>query len=126
MTRVITAIAVVCIILCVGVLDQVNIKNSFYEVIDRTTEIERLVENENYEEASKKSQDLLTWWDKKRDILELTCPHNEVKDLMALLAQLDKYVILKDKGNSLVYCHTVKEDAYTKYNILAYRVKNIF
>lgn len=126
MTRVITAIAVVCIILCVGVLDQVNIKHSFYEVIDRTTEIERLVENENYEEASDKSQNMLTWWDKKRDILELTCPHNEVKDLMTLIAQLDKYVMLKNKENALVYCHAVKEDAYTKYNILAYKVKNIF
>lgn len=126
MIKNIIAVVMFIAILTVGILDQVNIKNSFTELIEKTDEVQICLEREDYEKAKELSHQALIWWNKKRDLLELTCPHNEVKDLATLVAQLDGYVNTDDKDNAIATCMAVKADAYTRYNILAYKIKNVF
>ena len=125
MARILTAVVIMITIITLGVLDQVNLHSTFDNLILKTTEIEELVLDEEYDTASIKSKQLLEWWKGKRDILELTYPHDEIKDLIVLLAQLDGYLVSEQYSNVVYSCEFIRVDAANKVNILSFSMKNI-
>lgn len=125
MARILTAVIIMITIITLGVLDQVNLHTTFDNLILKTTEIEELVLDEEYDTANIKSKELLEWWKCKRDILELTFPHDEIKDLVVLLAQLDGFLVSKQYDNVIYSCEFIQEDASNKVNILSFSLKNI-
>ncbi len=125
MGRIITAIIVFVSIITFGVLDQVNLHNTFGQLIEKTEYIEQLAIDEEYDKAGVETKKMLEWWKCKRDILELTYPHDEIKDLVVLIAQLDGYIVSNQFDNVIYSCEFIKEDAANKLNILAFRFKNV-
>jgi len=84
MNRIIIAIVVVVLILTFGILNEVYIHNSFNEISVRCVEIRKHIEVHDYETAKTLAKDSVEWWNKRRNVLEFTCPHNEIKDFIEL------------------------------------------
>lgn len=125
MARIIIAIVLLVTIITLGVVDQVFINNSFNEVITKTKDIQRLLENKDYDNAYNYAKETLNWWRKKREILELTCPHNEVKEFINTLASLCGSIHAENYEDALTISQTLQEDALTRLNILSYKIKNV-
>ncbi len=125
MARIVTAILILISIITIGVLDQVNLHNTFDGLIEKTVEIEQLTMSEDYDDVAIKGKELLEWWRHKRDILEITYPHDEIKDLIVLIAQLDGYIVSMQYDNVIYSCEFIKEDAANKVNLLTFSFKNV-
>lgn len=125
MARIIIAILLLITILSFGIADQIFINNSFNQVMERANNIQILLENEEYNKAFNLSEDTLNWWRKKRDILELTCPHNEVKEFINTIASLCGNIKAKNYEDALAISIALQEDAMTRLSILSYRIKNV-
>lgn len=125
MPKIIAAILIIALIITLGVLEQVFIYNSFNELTDKAETIRVELENEDYDSAEIHVNELMEWWRKKRDIIELTSPHNEVKDHIAYIAQMQGYISTGSYDDAIATAHIIKEDAQNKLNILGYKVKNV-
>lgn len=126
MLKITVAVVVVCLILGLGVCEQLFIHHTFNGIEERAVAIEESLSSADYNDALLLSQDLIKWWRKKRDILELTSPHNEVKDHISLLSQLEGYIQAEQYETAIAMTYAIREDADNKLNILAFRLKNVF
>lgn len=126
MNRIIIAVVVLVLILTFGVLNEVYIHNSFSEISVRCEEIRGHLEEKDYETAKTLAKDSIDWWDKRRNILELTCPHNEIKDFMSNLAALHGAIYAENYQDALSLSLTLQQDAKTRLGLLSYAAKNIF
>lgn len=126
MTKIISAIIIIVLIVTLGVLEQVFIHQSFNDLVLKAGAIQSDIEVENYDLAVKHTDELILWWRGKRNIIELVSPHNEVKDHIAYIAQLQGQLESKQYDDALATTFIIKEDAVNKLNILGYRIKNVF
>lgn len=126
MNRIIIAISVIVLILTFGVLNEVYIRNSFEGIGERCEQVREYLEEKDYETAKSLAKDSKEWWDKRRNILELTCPHNEIKDFMANLAALHGAIYAENYQDALSLSLTLQEDAKTRLGLLKFAPKNIF
>ena len=126
MNRIIIAIVVVVLILTFGILNEVYIHNSFNEISLRCVEIRKHLEVKEYEKAKTLAKDSIDWWSKRRNILELTCPHNEIKDFMTNLATLHVAIYAENYQDALSISLSLEQDAKTRLGLLKFAPKNIF
>lgn len=126
MNRIVIALVVIVLILTFGILNEVYINNSFKGISVRCEEIRKHIEIKDYETAKSMAQDSINWWDKRRNVLELTCPHNEIKDFMANLASLHGAIYAENYQDALAMSLTLQQDAKTRLGLLRYTAKNIF
>lgn len=126
MNRIIIAVVVIVLILTFGILNEVYLNNSFNEISVRCEKIRNHIEEKDYETAKSLAKDSIDWWDKRRNILELTCPHNEIKDFMANLAALHGAIYAENYQDALSLSLTLQQDAKTRLGLLRYAPKNIF
>lgn len=126
MSRIVIAVVAIIVIITVGVLGELYIINSFNGIIDRLEQIKTLLDNKDYDAAFEAANAAISWWDKRRNVLELTCPHNEVKDFMSNLAQVASTIYAKNYQDALSLSISLQEDAKTRLGILRYLPKNIF
>lgn len=126
MNRIIIAIVVIVLILTFGVLNEVYINNSFIGIGERCEEVQSLLENKDYEKAKQLSKESIEWWHKRREVLELTCPHNEIKDFMTNLSTLYGAIYAENYQDALSISISLQQDAKTRLGLLKYAPKNIF
>lgn len=126
MNRIVIAVVVIILILTFGILNEIYINNSFKEISVRCEDIRNSIENKDYEKAKEMAKDSIAWWDKRRNILELTCPHNEIKDFMANLAALHGAIYAENYQDALSLSLTLQQDAKTRLGLLKFAAKNIF
>lgn len=126
MNRIIIAIVVIVLILTFGILNEVYINNSFKEIAIRCENIKGYIEIKDYQNAKSLAKDSIDWWDKRRNILELTCPHNEVKDFMTNLSSLYGAIYAENYQDALSLSLSLQEDAKTRLGLLRFKLKNIF
>ena len=126
MNRIIIAIVVIVLILTFGVLNEVYINNSFNGIGMRCEEVQSLLENKDYEKAKQVSEESIEWFHKRREILELTCPHNEIKDFMTNLSTLYGAIYAENYQDALSISISLQQDAKTRLGLLKYAPKNIF
>ncbi len=126
MNRIIIAIVVVVLILTFGVLNEVYIRNSFTDISVRCVEIRKQIEAKDYEDAKALAKDSINWWNKRRNVLELTCPHNEIKDFMMNLTTLYGAIYAENYQDALAISLSLEQDAQTRLGLLKFAPKNIF
>lgn len=126
MTRIIIAIFLLVAIISLGVIELVFINNSFTTIIKKCDEIHTLLINKEYDTALTKTNDSIEWWRKKRDIIELTSPHNETKEFITKLSELYGSIVAKNYQDAITLSISLQEDALTRLNILSFKLKNIF
>lgn len=126
MNRIIIAVVVIVLILTFGILNEVYINNSFEEITMRCEQIRVHIEDKEYEKAKGLAKDSVEWWHKRRNILELTCPHNEIKDFMTNLASLQGALYAENYQDALSLSLSLQEDAKTRLGLLRFAPKNIF
>ena len=126
MNRIIIAIVVVVLILTFGILNEVYIHHSFNELSVRCVEIRKHIEVHDYETAKALAKDSVEWWNKRRNVLEFTCPHNEIKDFMTNLASLHGAIYAENYQDALAISLSLEQDAKTRLGLLKFAPKNIF
>lgn len=126
MNRIIIAIVVVVLILTFGILNEVYINNSFKGITVRCQEIQQHLQNKDYENAKTLSKESMDWWHKRRNLLELTCPHNEIKDFMTNLSTLYGAIYAENYQDALSISISLQQDAETRLGLLKFVPKNIF
>lgn len=125
MRKIIVAVCIISLILGFGIAEQFFIHSTFNTMCDRMDTISELIRVEDYPTAIAEAEDVRSWWRNRRNILELTSPHNEVKDMVNYLSQLIGYLECEQQEDALTTTYIIHEDAMNKLNILAYRVKNV-
>ena len=72
------------------------------------------------------AKDSIDWWNKRRNVLELTCPHNEIKDFMMNLTTLYGAIYAENYQDALAISLSLEQDAQTRLGLLKFAPKNIF
>lgn len=100
-------------------------QRSFDDLAKRCDEIQQMLIDKDYNDAHKAVEQTKDWWGKKRNILEFTCPNNDVKDIYKEIGELEGTLHSEMYDDSITRCNVIKSMAENSKNLLAYRIKNI-
>ncbi len=125
MGKIIFTIALVVIILALGISEQVFMQKAFDDLVLRCEEIQQLLIDKDYSAARKAVLQTKEWWAGKRNILEFTCPNNDIKDIYKEIGELEGTLYSEMYDDSITRTNVIKSMAENSKNLLAYRIKNI-
>ncbi|MDE7329015.1 MAG: DUF4363 family protein [Clostridia bacterium] len=125
MGKIILTVVVVALILALGISEQVFMQNSFDDLAEKCDEIQDMLIQKDYSAARKAIIQMKEWWAKRRDILEFTCPNNDVKDIYKEIGELEGTMYAEMYDDSITRTNVIKSMAENSKNLLAYRIKNI-
>ncbi len=125
MAKIVLTVILLAIILALGIGEQVFMATSFDELSDKCDEVQYLLIQKRYQEAGKAVTLLKEWWGKRRDILEFTCPNNDIKDIYKEIGELEGTIYSQMYDDSLTRTNVIKSMAQNSKNLLIYRIKNI-
>ncbi len=125
MGKIILTVVLVAIILALGITEQIFMQRSFDDLAEKCAEVQDMLIKKDYAEARKAVEQMKEWWAKKRDILEFTCPNNDVKDIYKEIGELQGTIYAQMYDDSITRTNVIKSMAENSKNLLAYRIKNI-
>ena len=125
MGKIILTVVLVVVILALGIGEQVFMQKAFDDLVARCEEIQQLLINKDYSEARKAVAQTKEWWAGKRNILEFTCPNNDIKDIYKEIGELEGTLQSEMYDDSITRTNVIKSMAENSKNLLAYRIKNI-
>ncbi|MDE6474253.1 MAG: DUF4363 family protein [Clostridia bacterium] len=125
MGKIIFTIVLVVIILALGISEQVFMQKAFDDLVVRCEEIQQLLIDKDYSAARKAVLQTKEWWAGKRNILEFTCPNNDIKDIYKEIGELEGTLYSEMYDDSITRTNVIKSMAENSKNLLAYRIKNI-
>ncbi len=125
MGKIILTVVLVAIILALGITEQIFMQRSFDDLAEKCAEVQDMLIKKDYTEARKAVEQMKEWWAKKRDILEFTCPNNDVKDIYKEIGELQGTIYAEMYDDSITRTNVIKSMAENSKNLLAYRIKNI-
>ena len=125
MGKIILTVVLVAIILALGITEQIFMQRSFYDLAEKCAEVQDMLIKKDYAEARKAVEQMKEWWAKKRDILEFTCPNNDVKDIYKEIGELQGTIYAEMYDDSITRTNVIKSMAENSKNLLAYRIKTI-
>lgn len=125
MAKVVLTIVLLIMILALGIGEQVFMSNSFDTLAERCDEIQLMLVQKRYQEAGKSIASLKQWWGKRRDVLEFTCPNNDIKDIYKEIGELEGTIYSQMYDDSITRTNVIKSMAENSKNLLLYRIKNI-
>ena len=124
MGKIILTVVLVAIILALGITEQIFMQRSFDDLAEKCAEVQDMLIKKDYAEARKAVEQMKEWWAKKRDILEFTCPNNDVKDIYKEIGELQGTIYAEMYDDSITRTNVIKSMAENSKNLLAYRIKN--
>ena len=125
MGKIILTIVLVVIILALGIGEQFFMQKAFDDLVVRCEEIQQLLIDKDYSSARKAVLQTKEWWAGKRNILEFTCPNNDIKDIYKEIGELEGTLQSEMYDDSITRTNVIKSMAENSKNLLAYRIKNI-
>ncbi len=125
MGKIIFTIVLVAVILALGIGEQVFMQRAFDDLAEKCEEIQDLLIDKDYAAARKAVQQTKEWWAGKRNILEFTCPNNDIKDIYKEIGELEGTLQSEMYDDSITRTNVIKSMAENSKNLLAYRIKNI-
>lgn len=125
MGKIILTVALVVIILALGISEQVFMQKAFDDLVLRCEEIQQLLIDKDYSATRKAVLQTKEWWAGKRNILEFTCPNNDIKDIYKEIGELEGTLYSEMYDDSITRTNVIKSMAENSKNLLAYRIKNI-
>ncbi len=125
MGKIIFTIILVAVILALGIGEQVFMQHAFDDLAEKCEEIQDLLIDKDYAAARKAVQQTKEWWAGKRNILEFTCPNNDIKDIYKEIGELEGTLYSEMYDDSITRTNVIKSMAENSKNLLAYRIKNI-
>lgn len=125
MAKVVLTIVLLSMILALGIGEQIFMTTSFDKLAERCDEIQSMLIQKRYQEAGKSITSLKAWWGKRRDILEFTCPNNDIKDIYKEIGELEGTIYSEMYDDSITRTNVIKSMAENSKNLLIYRIKNI-
>lgn len=125
MGKIILTIVLVAIILALGISEQIFMQRAFDDLVKRCEKIQELLIDKNYSDARKAVLQTKEWWAGKRNILEFTCPNNDIKDIYKEIGELEGTLYAEMYDDSITRTNVIKSMAENSKNLLIYRIKNI-
>ncbi len=125
MAKVVLTIVLLSMILALGIGEQIFMTTSFDKLAERCDDIQSMLVQKRYQEAGKLIASLKAWWGKRRDILEFTCPNNDIKDIYKEIGELEGTIYSEMYDDSITRTNVIKSMAENSKNLLIYRIKNI-
>lgn len=125
MAKIILTVVLLVLILTLGISEQVFMSTSFDTLADKCDNIQSLLVQKRYRDAEITISQLKQWWGKRRDILEFTCPNNEIKDIYKEIGELEGTIYSQMYDDSITRTNVIKSMAENSKNLLIYRIKNI-
>ncbi|MDE6275562.1 MAG: DUF4363 family protein [Clostridia bacterium] len=125
MGKIILTIVLVVVILALGIGEQVFMQKAFDDLVVRCEDIQQLLIDKDYSGARKAVLQTKEWWAGKRNILEFTCPNNDIKDIYKEIGELEGTLQSEMYDDSITRTNVIKSMAENSKNLLAYRIKNI-
>lgn len=125
MAKIVLTVVLLALILTLGISEQIFMSSSFDSLSDKCDEIQSMLIQKRYHEAGVMVSKLKQWWGKRRDILEFTCPNNEIKDIYKEIGELEGTIYSQMYDDSVTRTNVIKSMAENSKNLLIYRIKNI-
>lgn len=125
MAKIILTAILLVLILALGIGEQVFMSTSFDELSEKCENIKTLLVQKRYREAELTISQLKKWWGERRDILEFTCPNNDIKDIYKEIGELEGTIYSQMYDDSVTRTNVIKSMAENSKNLLIYRIKNI-
>lgn len=125
MAKIILTVVLLVLILALGVGEQIFMSMSFDALSDKCDYIQTLLVQKRYHDAGVMVSQLKQWWGKRRDILEFTCPNNDIKDIYKEIGELEGTIYSQMYDDSITRTNVIKSMAENSKNLLIYRIKNI-
>ena len=125
MQRMIFAVVIVLLIVGLGVFEQVYISR-LYEDTEAQAEQVKAAVQEDVESALPVAEKLKENWLEKRSFLEAVTPHNETKEMVLRIAELNGYVEAKDDKSALATAEIILEMCQNTPHILGFHWEHIF
>ena len=125
MRRMFFAIAVLAVILTLGILEQIYIRNLYRLTEAQAEEVKAAIE-EAVTSALPAAEDLKNTWLDKRSFLEAVTPHNETKEMVLRIAELIGYIEAEDDKSATATVEIILEMCRNTPHILGFHWEHIF
>ena len=125
MKRLLLAIAVVVVIVCMGIFEQIYIDKLYSETEAKAKAIKGEIEVSTIA-ALPAAEDLKEYWISKRSFLEAITPHNETKEMVLRIAELIGYLEAQDDKSATATVAIILEMCQNTPHILAFHWEHIF
>lgn len=125
MKKLIFAIAGLMLIITAGVLEQIYIQKSYATMRDEAMELrEKIVKKDD--SALEAARELKNNWLKNRELMEAFTPHNETKEIVLRLAELEGYILTEDDKSATATIEIIIEIFENIPHLLGFHWEHIF
>lgn len=100
MKRAIVLIILFLLVIGAGIGEHFYVHKTFDEFDSRMHEIEDFIDNEKGDEALARTEDLQTWWLKKKEVLESVSYCNDARQVNVVIGELQGSLEIGDLDNA--------------------------
>ncbi len=125
MKRVVFAFVVLAVILVAGVLETVFVHKLFTALDQKLENLEVMVQDES-EFALSEAENLTTWWEQKRYVLEIVSYSPDIRAFSVALGETVGSLKCGDFQNSLSKCRSLIVMSKNIHQILDFNFEDIF
>jgi hypothetical protein len=126
MSRVITAFVLLAIMVTAGILEHINVDNTFDEMKFRAEEIDELIKEGDIEAALQKCAETAKWWDSKRDLIEAFSYSPDTRLLSVTIGEIEGSLIADDLKNAQSKVTSLLYLIDNVHNVLDFNFQDIF
>lgn len=120
MKRTIFAIVIIVVMLAAGIGEQVYLRHLFADLLQRTENVSACVAADEMALALARTDDLQTWWEARKHILEAVVSHNETKEVTLRIAELRGYIAIGDRKSAYATASILQETATNLPHLLGF------
>ena len=124
MKRIIIAVICLLIILGMGIIEQIYIKNTIQELNESLISLRRALEDD--EDGLDEMNAVVDVWERRHRIIETIIPHNETKEIYIKISEIQGFVQSGDCQNALAVTITLLNILNYTGHLLLYLPEHIF
>lgn len=124
MKKTIIAVIILMLIIAAGILEQHYVRTVTSGLIAELDDLIFTIDNGG--DAVAKSEELCVFWQTKCDLMEVLVSHNEIREIMVKIGEIQGFVACGDLDNARAVSVTLKEISEYTQHLLQFRVEHIF
>lgn len=123
--RTVIAIILLILIITLGIYEQSFVNRTFEDLENKTNEIKKTLEDNDYDGALTLINSTFQWWDKKSQTLEMMASHVTFKEVAIYLADLKGQIIVQDKDQAISVCYILFGICENYNHFLGFHIEHI-
>jgi len=125
MRNIAIAAVVLVIILSLGILDQIYIRNTFGKFDERLGDISQMVEKDDIGSAADAAKETEEWWNSRLKLLEILSHNRDLSNITQEVSKLRGFLLIKNKERAQVSLHTLSVMSVNLQYVLKFRVEHL-